>query len=118
MTDNTKYTKTPWTAHMVNTAMVNIRAGEISVAAVYRHIGSPVLHDRAGEGDGNADFIVRACNSHAALVEALEAMLAAYPAFRSKPVGAPNSDARIKQEEEIRLEDYARAALALARGDT
>lgn len=64
------HTPTPWTEHMVNTATVNIRAGEISIAAVYRHIGSPVLQDRAGEGDNNAAFIVRACNSHEALVAA------------------------------------------------
>lgn len=70
-----QHTALPWSAHMINTATVNIRAGEISVAAVYRHIGNPVLHDRAGEGDNNAAFIVRACNSHAALVEALKECL-------------------------------------------
>lgn len=39
------------------------------------------------------------------------------PAFRSKPVGAPNSAARVEQNEHIALEDDARAALALAKGE-
>lgn len=113
MTDNTKHTETPWTAHMVNTATINIRAGEISVAAVYRHVGSPVLQDRAGEGDGNAAFIVRAVNSHAALVEALE-----YARNMARPDSGPESTQALPPSsyewEQLRLK--ADEALKLAKG--
>lgn len=65
----------------------------------------------------NAAFIVRACNSHDALVEALENLLNANPAFRSMPLGSPGSVARIAQEMSIEAEDAAKAALALAKGE-
>ena len=39
------------------------------------------------------------------------------PAFRSKPLGAPNSTVRIQQEKLIALEDAALAALSLVRGE-
>lgn len=39
-----------------------------------------------------------------------------YPAFRARPVGAPGSQKRIEQEDQIDLEDDARAAIAKAEG--
>lgn len=42
----------------------------------------------------------------------IERYMAMYPAFRTKPEGAPNSIARNEQERQIALEDAARAALA------
>lgn len=42
---------------------------------------------------------------------ALREYLQAFPAFRAKPIGAPFSDERERQEEAIAREDRARAAL-------
>lgn len=42
----------------------------------------------------------------------LRRYMAAYPAFRIKPIGAPNSPARIEQENLMALEDAANAVLA------
>lgn len=50
------------------------------------------------------------------LLAALKNMVSAKPAFRSKPVGAPNSVARIQQEYEIKLEDEALVAISKAEG--
>lgn len=64
----------------------------------------------------NAPFIVSRVNAHEALVEALSEYLIMYPAFRSKPMGAPNSEARATQDAQISCEDAALAALSLAEG--
>jgi hypothetical protein len=67
------------------------------------------------------ELVQRTLRSHAALVGALENLLTfdrvERPAFRLKPEGAPGSDARIRQEKLIALEDAARAALAAAKGE-
>lgn len=62
----------------------------------------------------DAQAAVTAANSHDDLVKLLERYMAAYPAFRIKPVGAPGSEKRIEQENLMALEDAARAALARA----
>jgi hypothetical protein len=59
----------------------------------------------------NAAFIVKACNAHNKLVEALRWYVEANPAFRSMPIGAPGSPMRLKQEEALRMEDAALALL-------
>lgn len=41
----------------------------------------------------------------------LKEYLEEYPAFRSKPIGAPNSSKRAEQERQIALEDRAKRAL-------
>lgn len=50
------------------------------------------------------------------LLQALKDYVAFSPAFRSKPMGAPNSIARIGQSAHILIEDRARAAIAKAEG--
>jgi hypothetical protein len=47
-----------------------------------------------------------------AIAAVLERYVAAYPAFRIKPVGAPGSQVREEQERLMALEDAARAVLA------
>lgn len=42
------------------------------------------------------------------LILALKAYMHEYPAFRSKPIGAPNSSARAEQNTKIGLEDLTR----------
>lgn len=44
---------------------------------------------------------------------ALRAMVDAFKPFRSKPMGAPNSDARQEQEMQIAAYDYAVTVLSL-----
>ena len=48
----------------------------------------------------------------------LERYINAYPAFRMKPVGAPNSPKRIEQEGLMALEEAAMAAIAKFRKET
>lgn len=48
------------------------------------------------------------------LLEVLERYMAAYPAFRIKPEGAPGSPTRVEQERLMALEDCARVAIAKA----
>ena len=53
---------------------------------------------------------------YARLIEAVEDYLRARPpVFRSKPVGAPHSQARAEQDAEIAAEDELKAALAACR---
>jgi hypothetical protein len=42
--------------------------------------------------------------------------MTAFPAFRAKPQGSPNSDARKEQQADIAREDRARAVLVLRPG--
>lgn len=59
-----------------------------------------------GWGDGKSSMDdVSAC---------LQEMLALYPAFRAKPVGVPDSDARLEHERQLATEERARAVLIRA----
>jgi hypothetical protein len=46
------------------------------------------------------------------LIAVLRRYIAAYPAFRIKPEGAPGSPVRVEQERLMELEDLANAAIA------
>lgn len=68
----------------------------------------------------NGDFLAGAAadeqqpksfGSAAPLATLLRLYVQAYPAFRSKPIGAPGSAARATQEMQIALEDAAKALL-------
>jgi hypothetical protein len=68
---------------------------------------------------GDAELIVKACNSHATLkarIEELEAVLRGmvyeFEPFSSRPVGAPNSAMRSQQERQIGVHKRAIALLA------
>lgn len=60
---------------------------------------------------------VHAFNALKRRAEGLEKVLHRYlaerPAFRSKPIGAPHSAMRIKQEQDIELEDEAKKLLGI-----
>lgn len=77
---------------------------------------------RGAQSEAYAAEICRRYNAHANLLAALENLLTydrvVRPAFRSKPVGAPNSSVRIDQDKLIALEDAALAAIARAKGAT
>jgi len=110
MTDNTKHTPTPWKAigngytivHREDTAIVaNVAGGNSGTA---------------GEALHNAAFIVRAVNSHAALVESLEYISDAAPSLDY--IGEePPPDEVIEISVTREGLKQLRAALALARGD-
>lgn len=53
--------------------------------------------------------------NNARLIKTLERYMAAYPAFRMKPVGGEGSPARIEQENLMKLEEEAQAAIAEAK---
>ena len=108
----TTHTPTPWRYGLKvskRPAWEKILSGPIHVATVVQCDSSPirVLNDTPksqAEAEANAAFIVRACNSHAQLVAALEKLIdhasETYPHFES-----PRGQADIAQ---------ARAALAAA----
>jgi len=50
------------------------------------------------------------------LLAALKQYVATYPAFKSRPIGAPGSPARIEQDVLIAMEMAARTAIAKAEG--
>jgi hypothetical protein len=55
--------------------------------------------------------IARLMTQNIALKAMVERYMSAYPAFRIKPVGAPNSEKRREQENLMALEDSARKLL-------
>ena len=55
-----RHTKGPWIAREIDSAKMNIRTDQDTIATVYRMQGSPTLMDRAGEGDANARLIAAA----------------------------------------------------------
>lgn len=57
---------------------------------------------------------LRAANAE--LAQMLKRYIAAHPAFRMKPIGAPGSIARIEQEHLMALEDSAQALIVKAGG--
>lgn len=61
-------------------------------------------------------FPIRIANAAPELLEPLKEYVREFPAFRSKPCGSPNSDARREQEQDIKREDAALAAIAKAEG--
>lgn len=69
--------------------------------------------NRIHEAEDNANLITAGPD----LLSALEGYIDLYIAFRSMPVGSPNSSARLQQEREIRIEDEAIAAITKARGE-
>ena len=70
----------------------------------------PASHGTADEKVERREFIVRACNSHDALVKALEALHIEMDAFRQKAEVSDNTKRHWAKDC-----DQARAALALAK---
>lgn len=109
----TNHTPGPWIAQLNQ------------VGADYVHIGTEgpdgvcevQWNGSAENQESNARLIAAAPE----MLEALEALLSydrvVRPAFRTRPVGAPDSMARIDQDTLIRLEDNARAAINKAKGE-
>jgi hypothetical protein len=66
-----KHTETPWT---LGKGTVRIRNAENVLVAECYTTGNSIRYPGKEEREANAEFIVRACNSHAKLVEALKAI--------------------------------------------
>jgi hypothetical protein len=104
-----KHTPTPWRIKYGHPCVIlpmneqNARRAAIAQCALSHGLGDARLEDEA-----NADFIVRACNSHDALVEALSAVV-------RHGLVPPKGEYKFAQEKY--LGDLCHAALALA-GET
>jgi len=66
-TKTAQHTPGPWQVHKTNASRFGIRSGQDSLADVWAMIGSPVLMDRAHEGEANARLIAAAPDLLAAL---------------------------------------------------
>ena len=67
--------------------------------------------------EANAAFIVRACNNHKALLDALKSMRANFEPFTSNQIDRGNPLARIEYESQITASERARAAIANAENE-
>ncbi len=114
-----KHTPTPWiavqsAAHGIhcNIAGTGGRIGGTTEAGLIAHV--KCIPAAWGDAQANADFILRACNSHDALVAALEKMTPPMP-----PKNAMCHVGICEQEECGNCSRIARAhaALKLARGE-
>ena len=84
MTQETKHTPGPWAAVRNATywefGNYNHNHGQIGDCCVsnwlYDEEGNPISQEEAGKiAEANAEFIVRACNAHYELLEALEGLI-------------------------------------------
>lgn len=77
---------------------------------------TPLTDATWGSGPGGQkgflEFVRSLERDRAELAEALQTYVLKFPAFRTKPVGAEGSIARIEQQLAIELEDQAKALLA------
>ena len=64
------------------------------------------------------DQMLTQANSQPDLLAALKQMRTAFPVMYSHPLGAPNSPARKRWEQEVEADKVARAAIARAEGRT
>ena len=104
---NAKHTPGPWQGYMENkTAYIESKADQKIIASC-GITTSP-------ESKANAAFIVRACNSHDALVEALEALEAR--ALEMRKLINPKTWSDLESMATVEIIN-ARAALALAKGE-
>lgn len=74
MTRQSKHTPLPWKVYYAkNNGQVILGTGEENGCAIQNHSGAFWRDD--DEAKANAEFVVRACNSHYELLEALECLL-------------------------------------------
>ena len=74
-----KHTKTPWKVGEYNEDYEEINILCVSDGYTYHAANVPVFQGApSDEQKANAAFIVKACNNHAALVEALTSMVCSY----------------------------------------
>lgn len=96
-----KHTPTPWITQQIENHIQIMRGHEYG----YTGIGQ-TYHTDLETNKANAAFIVRACNSHDALVEALEGLLADDGTASSQNINKV-----------LKAREKARTALALAKGE-
>lgn len=108
------HTPGPWTTRLYDSQIVVYGPKKIQVLATSWHSSIRASYPLKAESIANATLAAAAPD----LLAVLQRYVAAYPAFRMKPIGAPGSEKRVEQENLMALEDAARAAFAKARGDT
>lgn len=101
-----KHTPTPWRRYAAN----KVLAGDATFIAdtAFRDHDEPAVVS-VEVSNANAAFIVRACNAHDYLVTALENIF-------TRATCAPNDDSEKADAEFMKIMEYAKAALAKARG--
>lgn len=102
----TKHTPLPWKVYYAkNNGQIILGTGEENGCAIQNHSGAFWRDDE--EAKANAEFVVRACNSHYELLEALEQVID--HCVRYFNLGDVGGD-------EAEILDNAKAAIAKARG--
>ena len=79
-----------------------------------RTIGIICKNGGSDEAKANAAFIVRACNNHKALLDALKSMRANFEPFTSRQIDCENPLERIEYDAQITASELARTAIANA----
>lgn len=103
--------------------------GDLAIASEDRPglVIAKILRDLDGKGEVNAEFIVRACNSHEELLkvakayESWEAMLIVYDTAWRDPNGEPRDLPRIPQtlwDQLIEIQNMRNAAIVRAEGSS
>ena len=104
-------TESKMTPHSLSDDLIAVAADFERRAEYAKRAG----HDAYGEPFTHAASLMRAVVSERTdLIAALRDMLAEYPVYRGKPIGAPGSNARAEHDRRIAIEDRARATLARA----
>ena len=73
--NETKHSPLPWTVDAMGNIWSDVK---VAIPAAGKDQAECYRDHKAGETEANADFIVRACNSHYELVRALEDMTRLY----------------------------------------
>jgi hypothetical protein len=112
-----QHTPGPWVADV---SMVSGRVKNSVFSGPHKNQILSTARDPYGDdnavAEANARLIAAAPDLLAALEDLLTFDRVERPAFRSKPMGASGSEARIQQDKMVALEDAARAAIAKATG--
>lgn len=112
-TKTAQHTPGPWKVVATNSSRFSLRAGQDSIGDVWRMIGSPVLMDRAHEGDANARLIAAAPELLAALKTIKDAIL---HVSASGTMDAPAKLRKSAEERFFAANELASAAIAKAEG--
>ncbi len=70
-----KHTQLPWTSFFDEDSEDGTLTIESDTSTTFESVAEVKYQDIAGEAEANAEFIVRACNSHYELLESLKLVL-------------------------------------------
>lgn len=126
---STEPTRRPWVLDSLDGTTLYSAAGHTGVAAFgpdplcreHYKGGSPggnyfAPPETLAERQANARLVLAAVQRYDELLLVVKDYLQICPAFRTKPIGAPGSDARAAQDEHIALEDRANSLIGKVKG--